>query len=143
MNKKGFTLIELLAVIVILAIIALIATPIILGIINDTRKSASEQGAELIVKNVETAYSTAYMTNGGIFPTAEQVYAKFKMDKASIDTTTGKITPKDTGINCETTTENDILKVVCTANDKTFGDDSEVVMNLATTTVTPETPSGD
>ena len=35
MNKKGFTLIELLAVIVILAIIALIATPIILGIIND------------------------------------------------------------------------------------------------------------
>ena len=39
MKKKGFTLIELLAVIVILAIIALIATPIILGIIDDTRKS--------------------------------------------------------------------------------------------------------
>ena len=37
MNKKGgFTLIELLAVIVILAIIALIATPIVLNIINDT-----------------------------------------------------------------------------------------------------------
>ena len=35
--KKGFTLIELLAVIVILAIIALIATPIILGIIDDAR----------------------------------------------------------------------------------------------------------
>ena len=33
MKEKGFTLIELLAVIVILAIIALIATPIILGII--------------------------------------------------------------------------------------------------------------
>ena len=32
-RKKGFTLIELLAVIVILAIIALIATPIILNMI--------------------------------------------------------------------------------------------------------------
>ena len=40
-NKKGFTLIELLAVIVILAIIALIATPIILQIITKARRSAS------------------------------------------------------------------------------------------------------
>ena len=39
-EKRGFTLIELLAVIVILAVIALIATPIILGIIDDTKKSA-------------------------------------------------------------------------------------------------------
>ena len=34
MKKKGFTLVELLAVIVILAIIAVIATPIILGVIE-------------------------------------------------------------------------------------------------------------
>ena len=34
MNRKGFTLVELLAVIVILAIIALIATPTILGVIE-------------------------------------------------------------------------------------------------------------
>ena len=45
--KKGFTLIELLAVIVILAIIALIATPIILGIINDAKDSANERSVEL------------------------------------------------------------------------------------------------
>ena len=32
--KKGFTLVELLAVIVILAVIALIATPIVFNIIN-------------------------------------------------------------------------------------------------------------
>ena len=38
--KNGFTLIELLAVIVILAVIALIATPIVLGIINDSKESA-------------------------------------------------------------------------------------------------------
>ena len=35
--KKGFTLIELLAVIVILAIIALIATPIVLSIIDEKK----------------------------------------------------------------------------------------------------------
>ena len=35
--NKGFTLIELLAVIVILAIIALIATPIIINIIEDSK----------------------------------------------------------------------------------------------------------
>lgn len=40
--KKGFTLIELLAVIVILAIIALIASPIVIGIIEDTRKSGAQ-----------------------------------------------------------------------------------------------------
>ena len=43
MNKKGFTLIELLAVIVILAIIALIATPIILGVIDNARKNSEKE----------------------------------------------------------------------------------------------------
>ena len=42
MKKKGFTLIELLAVIVILAIIALIATPIILNVIEKARKGSVE-----------------------------------------------------------------------------------------------------
>ena len=41
-KKKGFTLVELLAVIVILAIIALIATPIILNVINDAKKEAAK-----------------------------------------------------------------------------------------------------
>ncbi len=40
MKKKGFTLIELLAVIVILAIIALIATPTILGVIEKAKKGS-------------------------------------------------------------------------------------------------------
>ena len=44
-KKKGFTLVELLAVIVILAIIALIATPIILNVINDAKKQAAKDSA--------------------------------------------------------------------------------------------------
>ena len=38
--RKGFTLIELLAVIVILAVIALIATPMILNVVEDAKKGA-------------------------------------------------------------------------------------------------------
>ena len=38
--KKGFTLIELLAVIVILSIIALIATPIILNVVEKASKNS-------------------------------------------------------------------------------------------------------
>ena len=53
--KKGFTLIELLAVIVILAIIALIATPIVLSIINDTKTSSQEQSVNMYIKAVELA----------------------------------------------------------------------------------------
>ena len=53
MKRKGFTLIELLAVIVILAIIALIATPMILGVIEKSRKGASEQSALGYIDAVE------------------------------------------------------------------------------------------
>ena len=61
MKNKGFTLIELLAVIVILAIIALIATPIILGIINQSRIGAAEASATAIIKSVGDAYGQAVL----------------------------------------------------------------------------------
>ncbi len=50
---KGFTLIELLAVIVILAIILLVVMPIVLNLINDSRKGAFESTAYGIVKAAE------------------------------------------------------------------------------------------
>ena len=58
MKRRGFTLIELLAVIVILAIIALIATPIVLGIIEDAKKGAIERSAENYLKKIETVVAT-------------------------------------------------------------------------------------
>ena len=59
MNKRGFTLIELLAVIVILAIIALIATPIVLSIINQSKESAQLRSAEMYLKGVETSVASS------------------------------------------------------------------------------------
>lgn len=52
-NAKGFTLIELLAVIVILAVIALIATPTILSMIDKSRKGAAEQSMLAYVNTIE------------------------------------------------------------------------------------------
>ena len=57
MNKKGFTLIELLAVIVILAIIALITAPIILGVIENARKDSAKDKAWGTINAVELAYT--------------------------------------------------------------------------------------
>jgi type IV pilus assembly protein PilA len=55
--KKGFTLIELLAVIVILAIIALIATPIIMNVIDDAKKQAFKNSAYGIIEAAQLSNS--------------------------------------------------------------------------------------
>ena len=52
-KNKGFTLIELLAVIVVLAVIALIATPIVLKLVNNAKEGAAESSATAYIKAVE------------------------------------------------------------------------------------------
>ena len=64
MRKNGFTLIELLAVIVILAIIALIATPIILGIINDARRESQERSIELYASAIKNGIALSQLSTG-------------------------------------------------------------------------------
>ena len=59
MKRKGFTLIELLAVIVVLAIIALIATPIVMNTIKSAKKGAAERSADSYISAVETTVATA------------------------------------------------------------------------------------
>ena len=56
-DNRAFTLIELLAVIVILAVVALIATPNVLNIIEDSRKSAAEENARVIASTAENYYA--------------------------------------------------------------------------------------
>lgn len=145
MNKRGFTLIELLAVIVILAIIALIATPIILGIINDAKSSARKRSAELVYSGVEYAYVTAMWggTDGANVaePTLADIKQYFKADNVTdsnvvLDnaTTPTKLSiTSDDGAYCEVTVNNG-FQVVCkssaTATDEYF------TKNVSTSTAT-------
>ena len=62
MKRKGFTLIELLAVIVILAVISLIATPMILGVIEDTKLKSAEQSVNGYLDAVEKQILTSELT---------------------------------------------------------------------------------
>ena len=66
--KKGFTLIELLAVIVILAIIALIATPLVLNTIEKARKGAAKASANTYIHTVETAVASHMIKNNSTSP---------------------------------------------------------------------------
>ena len=59
MKKKGFTLIELLAVIVVLAILALIATPIVTTTIKNAKKGSAEVSAQQYIRAVELAVSNS------------------------------------------------------------------------------------
>ena len=66
MKKRGFTLIELLAVIVVLAIIALIATPIVMNTIKRSQKGAAERSADNYIEAVETAVATSRLDSDGV-----------------------------------------------------------------------------
>lgn len=65
-NKKGFTLVELLAVIVILAIIALIATPIILNVIDNAKEEAAKNSAYGYIDALEKANAQAILSDSEV-----------------------------------------------------------------------------
>ena len=104
--KKGFTLIELLAVIVILAIIALIATPIVINIIDESKKSASLRSADFYLDAVENSIATATLSNKKI---ENGVYSIMKDGNICLET----LNPSGVcvGENDRENNENDILKV--------------------------------
>ena len=68
MRKKGFTLIELLAVIIVLAIIALIATPIIFNVIENAKLKSLENSSYGVIDAVRTQYAENLLnsTNGQV-----------------------------------------------------------------------------
>ena len=68
MKKKGFTLIELLAVIVILAIIALIATPLVLKYIDRAKEGANDTSAQSVLDASEKYYMELILTRDYDFP---------------------------------------------------------------------------
>ena len=96
-KKKGFTLVELLAVIVILAIIALIATPIILNVISDAKKEAAKDSAYGYIEAIENAIIMNDFEEDDNFlsPNASGCYELKKLDnKVNIKGTKPKIDDK-------------------------------------------------
>ena len=68
MKKKGFTLIELIAVLVIMAILALIVTPLVMTIIRKARVSADKRSIDAYGRSIELAVAS-YLLDTGKFPT--------------------------------------------------------------------------
>ena len=66
MKKKGFTLIELLAVIVVLAVIALIATPIVTRTIENSKRGAAVESVSNMIKTAELYFITSNPKYGKI-----------------------------------------------------------------------------
>nr|MCR4662059.1 prepilin-type N-terminal cleavage/methylation domain-containing protein [Clostridia bacterium] len=64
MKKKGFTLIELLAVIVILAIIALITVPVVINIINNSKKGAAEDSTYGVIESAKLFWVSNQTSSG-------------------------------------------------------------------------------
>ena len=60
MKKNAFTLIELLAIIVVIGMIALISSPIILGVLEDSRKKVFETDTKTIEREI-----IRYVTQNG------------------------------------------------------------------------------
>lgn len=67
-KNNGFTLIELLAVIIILAVIALIATPIVLNVVDNAKKSAAASSVQGYVDAIQLARYDYMFANNGAEP---------------------------------------------------------------------------
>ncbi|PKN67688.1 MAG: prepilin-type cleavage/methylation domain-containing protein [Deltaproteobacteria bacterium HGW-Deltaproteobacteria-12] len=73
-NEKGFTLVEIIAVLVILGIMAAVAVPKYLSMVEDAR-SQSAQGAIAEVKGRLSAAQAKYMMNtGGTAPSNTELF---------------------------------------------------------------------
>ena len=67
-KENAFTLIELIAVLVIMAIIALIVTPLVMSIIRKARISADKRSIDAYGRSIELAIA-GYLLDTGSFPT--------------------------------------------------------------------------
>ena len=86
-EKKGFTLIELISVLVIMAIIALIATPLVMSIIRKSRVSADKRSIDAYGRSIELAIA-GYLLDNGKFPTeVSQLTIEYSGNEVVCETT--------------------------------------------------------
>ena len=86
-RMKGFTLIELIAVLVIMAILALIVTPLVMNIIRKARVSADRRSVDAYGRSIELAIA-GYLLDTGKFPTeVSQLTIEYSGNKVECSTT--------------------------------------------------------
>ena len=166
MKKRGFTLIELLAVIVVLAIIALIATPIVMNTIKKSKKGAAERSADSYIKQVETAVAEERLSKTEVLEGEYQITSdgnlcrdksascsddnKIKIEMSGTKPTSGKIkitngsvdqTSSSMTIGDYTVSYNSAKKTY-EATEKGNTPQVEVLCTAKTTATTGNVPSG-
>jgi len=90
-RKNAFTLIELLAVIVILAVIALIATPIILGIVEDAKKDAFLRSVELVISTTDIDIANKNFNEQYVYKIADGTISNLELGIKNTDGMNGSI----------------------------------------------------
>ena len=86
-KRNAFTLIELIATLVIMAIIALIVTPLVMSIIRKARISADKRSIDAYGRSIELAIA-GYLMDNGFFPTSiEQLTIEYSGDEVVCTTT--------------------------------------------------------
>ena len=108
-KKKGFTLIELIAVLVIMAIIALIVTPLVMNIIRKARVSADKRSIDAYGRSIELAIA-GYLLDTGKFQT--------EVSQLTIEYSGNKVECETTQIN----TDSSVYLAGCTVAGRSTGD---------------------
>ncbi len=86
-KRNAFTLIELIGVLVIMAIIALIVTPLVMNIIRKARISADRRSIDAYGRSIELAIA-GYLLDTGKFPTeVSQLTIEYSGNKVECSTT--------------------------------------------------------
>ena len=136
--KKGFTLIELLAVIIILAIIALIATPIILNVVEDARISAGKSEAQMIYSGINNYCASSMME--------EQLNGKVDIcaDGVTTEEVSQMVNLGNAIVNKVAYSNGKVTELEVESNNHTFKlcGDGTFVMDEEECGVTPEVPEG-
>ena len=102
-KKNAFSLIELIAVLVIMAIISLIVTPLVMSIIRKARISADKRSIDAYGRSIELAIA-GYLMDNGSFPT--------KVSQLTIEYSGNQVVCETTQIN----TDSSVYLAGCTVN---------------------------
>ena len=106
-RNKAFTLIELVSVLVILAILALIVTPLVLNILRKARTAADKRSIDAYGRSIELAVAD-YLLENGSFPTS--------IDELTIEYSGDRVVCSITQLNDDTS----IYLANCTVNGRTI-----------------------